>query len=128
VKAAVRPLPMLRALAYLAATFAVVFGALLPSAVSASVRPDRPILLCSAEGPRLIQVGPNGERSPEDLEALGCAACVLAAQTALPPPPPVTPAPPPVVRPQTFAPPVHAAPSPPARAPPRPPSTAPPLA
>ncbi len=127
-KAAVRPLPMLRALAYLAATFAVVFGALLPSAVAAAVQPDRPILLCSPEGPRLIQVGPNGERSPEDLEAFQCAACVLAAQTALPPPPPVTPAPAPVVRPQTFARPVQAALPPPARAPPRPPSTAPPHA
>jgi len=128
VKTAVRPLPMLRALAYLAATFAVVFGALLPSAVAAAVQPDRPILLCSPEGPRLIQVGPNGERSPEDLEAFQCAACVLAAQTALPPPPLVAPAAPPVVRPQTFANPVHAALPPPARAPPRPPSTAPPLA
>lgn len=127
-KAAVRSLPMLRALAYLAATFAVVFGALLPSAVAAAVQPDRPILLCSPEGPRLIQVGPKGERSPEDLEAFQCAACVMAAQTALPPPPPPAPAFVPVVRPASFARPVHAALPPPARAPPRPPSTAPPHA
>ncbi len=127
-KAAVRPLPMLRALAYLAATFAVVFGALLPSAVAAAVQPDRPILLCSPEGPRLIQVGPNGERSPEDLEAFQCAACVLAGQTALPPPPPPVPGFVPIVRPASFARPVHAALPPPARAPPRPPSTGPPHA
>lgn len=127
-KAPARSLPMLRALAYLAATFAVVFGALLPSAVAAAVQPDRPILLCSPEGPRLIQVGPNGERSPEDLEAFQCAACVLAAQTALPPPPPPAPAFAPVVRPASFARPVHAPLPPPARAPPRPPSTAPPHA
>lgn len=127
-KAVVRPLPMLRALAYLAATFAVVFGALLPSAVAAAVQPDRPILLCSPEGPRLIQVGPNGERSPEDLEAFQCAACVLAAQTALPSPPPPAPAFVPVVRPASFARPTLADRLPPARAPPRPPSTAPPHA
>jgi hypothetical protein len=128
VKAAARPLPMLRALAYLAATFAVVFAALLPSAVSASARHDRPIVLCSAEGPRAITVGPNGERSPEALKALKCAACVMAAQAALPPPPAIVPAAPPAVRPETFARPVHAALPPPARAPPRPPSTAPPHA
>lgn len=127
-KAPARSLPMLRALAYLAATFAVVFGALLPSAVAAAVQPDRPILLCSPEGPRLIQVGPNGERSPEDLEAFQCAACVLAAQTALPPPPLSAPVPVPVVRTASIAWPPPVGRRLLARAPPRPPSTAPPLA
>ncbi|MFC0632269.1 hypothetical protein [Brevundimonas balnearis] len=123
-----KPVPILRALAFLAATFALVFGALLPSAVAASARHDRPIVLCSAEGPRTIQVGANGERRAEDLAALKCAACVMAAVAALPAPPPPQPAPPIRPRPATFAVLRRVDRLPPARAPPRPPSTAPPHA
>lgn len=126
--ASAKPVPILRALAYLAATFALVFGALLPSAVAASARHDRPIVLCSAEGPRTVQVGANGERGAEDLAALKCAACIMAAVAALPAPPPAEPAPRIKPRPLSFAIVQRAERLPPARAPPRPPSTAPPHA
>lgn len=121
-------IPALRALAFLAASFAVVFGALLPSAVAASARHGQPIVLCSTEGPRTIQVGPDGERRAEDLQALKCAACVLAALAAVPAPPPPEPQPRLAPPRQTFAVVQAGLRLPPARAPPRPPSTAPPQA
>ena len=116
---------LFRSLAFLAATFAVMFGALLPSAVIASASSDRPIVLCSNGELRTVPT----EHGKQDnaLQALRCADGMLAALAVVPPPPP--PAPAPVV--QAQAAPVlvrgSAAP-PPARAPPRPWSTAPPQA
>ena len=106
-----------RSLAFLAAIFAVVLGALLPSAALAGSRDGRPIVMCSAEGPRTIRGGGDGDQTTG-----------LADAAALPPPSP--PQPLPVIRPATtvaWTTAAQAAP-PPARAPPRPHSTAPPLA
>ncbi|MEH6700031.1 MAG: DUF2946 family protein [Brevundimonas sp.] len=115
-----------RSLAFLAAVFAVVLGALLPSAALAGSRDGRPIVLCSAQGPKTIRVGGDGDQT-SGLADARCAFCIAAHATALPPPSP--PQPLPVIRPAaavawTAA--ARAAP-PPARAPPRPHSTAPPL-
>jgi hypothetical protein len=115
---------IVRALAFLAAMFALVFGALLPSAVAASARTGAPIVLCSTEGPRTITPGGDDR---DRLAALKCAACITADLTGVPPPPVLFPAAPKTVAPVAGARRGVAAP-PPARAPPRPPSTAPPLA
>lgn len=115
-----------KSLAFLAAVFAVVLGALLPSAALAGSRDGRPIVMCSAQGPKTIRVGGDGDQT-SGLKDARCAFCIVAQSAALPPPSP--PEPLPVVRPArttewtVFN---QAAP-PPARAPPRPPSTAPPL-
>lgn len=116
-----------RSLAFLAAVFAVVLGALLPSAALAGSRDGRPIVMCSAEGPRTIRVGGDGDQTGGFADA-ACAFCIAAQAPALPPPPP--PQPLPVIRPATtvaWTTVAQAAP-PPARAPPRPYSTAPPHA
>jgi hypothetical protein len=120
----------LRSLAFLAATFAVVFGALLPSAVAASAATGAPIVLCSGEQVRIVYDadGAAHRETPSAADSLRCADCVLSALAALPPPPP----------PHSFSPPQVAATKPApigtspasctARAAPRPPSTAPPVA
>ncbi|MFT4955636.1 MAG: hypothetical protein ACI8U3_002033 [Brevundimonas sp.] len=116
-----------RSLAFLAAVFAVVLGALLPSAALAGSRDGRPIVMCSAEGPRTIRVGGDGDQT-SGLADAACAFCIAAQTPALPPPSP--PQPLPVIRPATtvaWTAAAQAAP-PPARASPRPHSTAPPLA
>jgi hypothetical protein len=95
-----------RALALMAATFAIVLGTLLPYAAMAAARPGDTLVLCSSEGPQTLRLDADGQ--PD---------------RAVPPPsvaPTVTPA-------STFAA-LIASPPPPARGPPRPPSTAPPLA
>jgi hypothetical protein len=116
-----------RSLAFLAAVFAVVLGSLLPSAALAGSRDGRPIVMCSAEGPRTIRVGGDGDQTTGLADA-ACAVCIAAHAPALPPPSP--PQPLPVFRPATlvaWTTASRAAP-PPARAPPRPHSTAPPHA
>jgi len=118
-----------RSLAFLAATFAIVFGSLLPFAALAASTPGHPIVICSAEGPQTISVGVDGEHSgSKGLAGAKCAACLISFAAALPTPPMMTAAAMPTTRPATvfIAQPVRL--SPPARAPPRPPSTAPPLA
>lgn len=116
-----------RSLAFLAAVFAVVLGALMPSAAMAGSRDGRPIVMCSAQGPKTIRVGGDGDQT-SGLKDARCAVCIMAHAAALPPPAP--PRPLPVLRPSTtvaWTTATQAAP-PPARAPPRPHSTAPPLA
>ena len=119
--------PLARSLAFLAATFAIVLGTLLPFGAMAGARPGEPVVMCSIEGPLTVQVGgdmdgPGGKTRPAK-----CAACVLPLLGALPTPPrpqgsrSVAPEPAEVLL-AAFA-----ASPPPARAPPRPPSTAPPL-
>ncbi|MFN3537659.1 MAG: DUF2946 family protein [Brevundimonas sp.] len=115
-----------RSLAFLAAVFAIVLGALLPSAALAGSRDGRPIVICSAQGPKTIRVGGDGDQT-SGLKDARCAVCIAAHTPALPPPSP--PRPLPVIRPATtvaWTTAAQAAP-PPARAPPRPHSTAPPL-
>lgn len=117
-----------RSLAFLAATFAIVLGTLLPFGAMAAARPGETLIFCTAEGPQTVQVGgevdgPGGKAKPAK-----CAACVLPLLAALPVPPAAEPVAAPAVAPDA----VWIADSPcappPARAPPRPPSTAPPLA
>lgn len=118
-----------RSLAFLAATFAIVLGTLMPYAAMAASVPGHPIVLCSVEGPRTIQSGGPTEQHPDDgLSGAKCAACVMPVLGTLPPPP--APEPAPVIRAVAAI--VHAtistSPPPPARAAPRPHSTAPPIA
>ena len=116
-----------RSLAFLAATFAIVIGTLLPFAALAASVPGQPVVICSAEGPQTIQSG--GMDGPVNKHVgAKCAACVMPLAGALPAPP--APEPAPVIRTtQRIAyTPFRVSTPPPARAPPRPPSTAPPQA
>lgn len=116
-----------RSLAFLAATFAIVIGTLLPFAALAASVPGQPIVICSAEGPQTIQAGGVDGPISKHVGAK-CAACVMPLLAALPAPP--APAPAPVVRTVetvVYAP-FRVSPPPPPRAPPLPPSTAPPRA
>jgi hypothetical protein len=125
---------MTRSLAFLAATFAIMFGSLMPFAALAASTPGHPIVLCSAEGPQTIAIGVDGFdqagqlHSGKGMGGAKCAACLLAFAAALPDPPLMTPVAAPTTRPASVF--IAEAPrlSPPARAPPRPPSTAPPQA
>ena len=86
-----------RSLAFLAATFAIVFATLLPSAVAASAATGAPIMLCSGDR-ILVSYDAEGAPQPEKpspMDSLKCASCVLAGFTALPSPPPIHPAAPP---------------------------------
>lgn len=117
-----------RSLAFLAATFALMIGALLPFGVMAAATPGQPIVICSAQGPMTIQVGGDMDGPGRKTHPAKCAACVMPLAAALPAP--VAPEPPRPFPPRATI--VYvaaaAAPPPPARAPPRPPSTAPPAA
>lgn len=118
---------MTRSLAFLAATFAIVIGSLMPFAAMAAVQPGQPIVICSAEGLQTIQSGGLDGPIKQQVGAK-CAACVMPLLAALPAP--SAPEPAPVLRlveAVVYAP-FVAAPPPPARAPPRPPSRAPPHA
>ncbi|HEX8470679.1 MAG TPA: DUF2946 family protein [Brevundimonas sp.] len=121
-----------RSLAFLAATFAIVFGSLMPFAALAASTPGDPMVICSAEGPQTISIGVDGadhDKSPSrGMAGAKCAACLLSFAAALPEPPLALKAAGPITRPASIF--IAAGPrvSPPARAPPRPPSTAPPKA
>lgn len=116
-----------RSLAFLAATFAIVFGSLLPFAALAASTPGHPLVICSADGPQTIAVGVDGqEDASKGLAGAKCAACVLALTAALPEPPRLQPMRGLTVRPASVFVVQHEAAPPPARGPPRPPSTAPP--
>ncbi len=118
-----------RSLAFLAATFAIVFGSLLPFAALAASTPGHPMVICSAEGPQTISIGVDGDQGPgKGMAGAKCAACVLAFAAALPDPPLIQPASAPTTRPASIFVVQHEAAPPPARGPPRPPSTAPPQA
>ncbi|MBX9617360.1 MAG: hypothetical protein K2X25_17345 [Caulobacteraceae bacterium] len=119
----------LRSLAFLAATFAIVFGSLMPFAALAASTPGHPMVICSAEGPKTIAIGVDGEHGGgKGLAGAKCAACVLAVAAALPAPPVLQPAAGATTRPASVFVVQHQAAPPPARGPPRPPSTAPPHA
>lgn len=115
-----------RSLAFLAASFAIVFGSLVPFGAYAA-NPSQPIVLCTAEGPQTIHAGGFDGPVSRDVGAR-CAACLVSALAVLPQPPvAVSASVPGLSVAQTMAP-VMASIPPPARAPPRPPSTAPPRA
>ena len=120
---------VMRSLAFLAATFAIVFASLLPSAVAASAATGSPIMLCSGDRVTIVYDVDGTARpdEPTPMDSLKCASCVLAAFTALPPPPPVHPAAPPRI--VALLPALSSPSAPPssARHNLRPPSTAPPL-
>lgn len=117
-----------RSLAFLAATFAIVFGTLMPFGAMAAARPGQPLIICSSEGPQVIQVGGDVDGPAGKAHPAKCAACVMPLLAALPSPPAPEPAVPLAVSPATAWTPTAVSPPPPARAPPRPPSTAPPIA
>jgi hypothetical protein len=119
-----------KSLAFLAATFAIVFGSLLPAAVAASPALGAPVVLCSGDAAFVVYDEDGGHPAPirdTDLDSLGCAAALLSglAATASPPPtpaarlelPPFQPAP---LRANAGAAVEHPAPRPPSTAPPRP--------
>jgi hypothetical protein len=122
-------LSLTRAVALLAALFAIVFGSLAPFAAQAAARPGQTLILCSAEGPQSLSLDAFGKPMAGKAPATAkCAACLLTVPADLPTPPAPVKAAAPATRPaSTF---VAATPVvlPPARAPPRPPSTAPPHA
>jgi hypothetical protein len=124
---AFRNLTGLQAVAILATTFAVVWGALLPYAAQAAARPGQAIVLCSVEGPQTIVVDPDTGKVKHDANAPHCPACVVPT-TAVLPAAPEAPSPRVLVVASTPGPVRTERPRPPARAPPRPPSTAPPHA
>ena len=116
-----------RSLAFLAATFAIVFGSLLPFAALAASMPGHPLVICSADGPQTIAIGVDGQSDAgKGMAGAKCAACVLAFTAALPEPPRLEPMRGLAVRPASVFVLQHEAAPPPARGPPRPPSTAPP--
>lgn len=117
-----------RSLAFLAATFAIVFGSLLPFAAMAATVPGHPIVICSAEGPQTIQVGGDLDGPAGKAHPAKCAACVMALVAAIPTPPTAQAASAPVVAGRADWTAASVSPPPPSRAPPRPPSTAPPRA
>ena len=119
---------MFRSLAFLAATFALTLGALLPSAVAASPALGAPVILCSGDQVSVVydDAGRPHPVEHSDLASLACASALLSALVAVDAAPPALPAR--TVRPvPTFRP--YGAATPPAvRLPaPRPPSTAPPV-
>jgi hypothetical protein len=119
---------MTRSLAFLAAVFALVLGSLLPFGAMAVAQPGHPLVLCSAEGPQLVQIGGDVDGPAGKSHLAKCAACVMPLAAALPAPPPtqiLVPSPPARAVAWTVA---VVRLAPPARAPPRPPSTAPPFA
>ncbi|MFA4891794.1 DUF2946 family protein [Brevundimonas sp.] len=122
------PWSLFRSLAFLAATFAIMLGAMLPSAVAATAATGSPVMLCSGDEIFVVDGGATRPEKPSPMDSLTCASCILAAFTTLPPPPPVHPVVPPriaAVQPtavRTSLPPRCARPGP------RPPSTAPPQA
>ncbi|MGA0546820.1 hypothetical protein ACO2Q1_16230 [Brevundimonas sp. VNH65] len=118
---------MFRSLAFLAATFALTLGALLPSAVAASPALGAPVVLCSGDQVSVVydDAGRPHPVEHSDLASLTCASALLSALAAVdvtPPEVPVRTIPPiPAFRPSGQTPP------PAVRRPaPRPPSTAPP--
>ena len=111
----------------LAATFAVIWGALLPYAAQAAAVPGQPLVLCSVEGPKTVVVDPETGQVQDQGDAPSCPACLLPPPAILPPAP-EAPAAPRLAASALPAPPASALRLPPSQAPPRPPSTAPPRA
>ena len=119
-----------RSLAFLAATFAIVFGSVMPFAALAASTPGHPMVICSAEGPQTVAIGVDGAHR-DNTKGMGgakCAACLLTFAAALPEPPVALKIAGAVPHPASIFVAAPSRPAPPARAPPCPPSTAPPLA
>lgn len=117
-----------RSLALLAAIFAVVLGAALPSAVAASSATGHPIQLCSGDQVFVVY-DDAGRPAPQDTEpsdSLNCADCLAGAFASLLPPPPPTGPTVPFARPAHRPQPALATLTRAATVAPRPPSTAPP--
>jgi len=116
-----------RALAILAATFAIVFASLLPSAVAASAATDTPVQLCSGQIVR-VAFDADGRPVPVDDDAragLTCAMALLSGLQAVDVPPVTLAAPPaepravaPAPVPETALAAIRRSPKPPATAPP----------
>ena len=118
-----------RALAILAATFAIVFASLLPSAVAASAATGTPIQLCSGQVIR-VALDADGRPVPVDPDqqaSLTCAVALLSGLQAVDTPPVVLPVQPEAARAPTIAP-VSATARPTGLYPPKPHATAPPHA
>lgn len=83
-----------RSLAFLAAIFAILSGALLPPAVAASPATGVAITLCSGDRALVVFDDEGGARPAPDTEAasLECAAALLSGLAAVAPPPAATPA------------------------------------
>lgn len=114
-----------KALALVAAVFAIVLGSLLPFAAMAAAAPGESLVLCSTEGRKVIHGG-DVDGPAGDQNSVDCAACLIPPPASLPDGPVMQP----VrsgVQPESVLPPLVRCPlRPPSRAPPRPPSTAPP--
>lgn len=118
-----------RALAILAATFAIVFASLLPSVVAASAASDTPVQLCSGE---MVRMATDADGRPVPVErdqqaSLTCAMALLSGLQAVDTPPVVLPVQPEAAGAPAFAP-VSASVRHTALYPPKPPATAPPHA
>lgn len=79
----------MRSLALLAAIFAVMVGATLPSAVAASPVAAHTVHLCSGEQIVIVddRPAPPAHHDPAGADGPKCAACLAGAFVALPPPP-----------------------------------------
>lgn len=117
-----------RSLAFLAATFAIMLGTLLPFGAMAAARPGQTMVICSADGPMTIGFGDDQGDDGGKASAAHCPACVMPLLAALPTPPLQQAAAIPATVPAALWAAGLANPPPPARGPPRPPSTAPPEA
>ncbi|WP_374274613.1 hypothetical protein [Brevundimonas sp.] len=113
-----------KSLAFLAATFAIVFGSLMPAAVAASPATGQAIILCSGDR---LDLDEDGHPADEAERSLSCAMALLGGLGA-PLPPVVDSVAPSPVRYARLIPASAEGVPPPARAPPRPHSTAPPPA
>lgn len=118
-----------KSLAFLAATFAIVFATFLPAAVAASPSLGSPVVLCGNGQLRVIYLDDDGQPVEDhSTPSLQCAMALLSGFAAIP-----LPAFEPYVEPVVFEPytPLYSTTSyrqPPVRGPPlRPPSTAPPI-
>lgn len=119
-----------KSLAFLAATFAIMLGTLLPTFVAASPILGSPVVLCGGSELRVILVDDHGQPVEHDSQdSLGCAMALLSGLAATPVAAPVSDGEPVVFEVEARVPAPLAQRLPPARGPPlRPPSTAPPIA
>lgn len=78
-----------KSLAFLAATFAIVFGSLLPAAVAASPAGGVPVMLCSG-AQTVVVYDADGRPQPvehDEFASLTCAGALLSGLAAVSPPP-----------------------------------------
>ncbi len=113
-----------KSLAFLAAIFAIVFGALTPAMAAASPVGGQAIMLCAD----MRDTGPGHVPGDDDVKSLQCAMALIGGLTAPTPPPAQAPFIPSRAGQGHLTPVSAVGVAPPARAPPRPHSTAPPHA